>query len=146
MSRVATFEPILTIKPRLVPKNSPISIPLLRVCRQIHAETSLLPYKPNTFAFEDVNDIKAFVSRPAQAQVRAIKVLEIYTTFGRRLTKGRNFVFDSECEWYTTFEPFRGLELIEVEDEDGILRYDTLREQIFRNLEDKLRNMVPMSL
>jgi hypothetical protein len=120
-------------------KTSPISIPLLRACRQIHAETSLLPYTLNTFAFKDTNDIDAFVSRPTQAQVRAIKVLGIHTVVGKCLRKGHDFANDRDEEWYTSFEPFRGLEKIEVEDKDFMERYDTLREQIFGNLAGNLR-------
>jgi hypothetical protein len=50
-------------------------INLLRVCRQIHLETALLPYKLNKFTFSDLEPkyyIERFLARRSQAQMEVL--------------------------------------------------------------------------
>ena len=65
--------------------NLPMS--LIRACRDIHREASLIPYANNTFAFGNVAELELFITRSLLAPQRAaIKTLQIYghMAFGPR--------------------------------------------------------------
>jgi hypothetical protein len=114
------------------------------VCTQIDAETALLPYMLDTFAFHNVLDIHAFVRVPTQAQVRAVRVLGINTVLGTYVIKDSKLLFIQREEyWYTALEPFKGLKRIEVEDKNIILRYTPERDQVFKDMAENLRHRVP---
>ncbi|KAI6854317.1 hypothetical protein KC338_g9317 [Hortaea werneckii] len=52
---------------------------LIRACRDIHREASLIPYANNTFAFGNVAELELFITRSLLAPQRAaIKTLQIY--------------------------------------------------------------------
>ena len=74
-SRVAAF-PLRNTGPRRYP------LALLFVCRQIHAETALLPYALNTFLVGDItcyiDDALGFLRNRSPAQLRSIQYLYIY--------------------------------------------------------------------
>lgn len=56
-----------------------LNLSLLRVCRQMHQEVSLMPYACNTFAFGDYDDFVAFVDHLSTEQRKAMKSLQIHT-------------------------------------------------------------------
>jgi hypothetical protein len=119
---------------------SPLSIPLLRTCKQIYAETALIPYTLNILVFQDIADIRQFVVRPTQMQIQAIKVLEIQTVFGMCFSNGDIIV---PSKWYSAFEPVGCLQKIQVEDTSATGRYEPVREASFRKLAGRLRDAVP---
>jgi len=49
-----------------------LRIALLRVSRQTHAETSLLLYCANTFTFDSIDALRAFVNQCSEAQIVAV--------------------------------------------------------------------------
>lgn len=50
-----------------------MDLTLLQVCRQIHAEAALLPYENNTFVFDGIIELEAFVEFLNPAQVAAVQ-------------------------------------------------------------------------
>lgn len=59
---------------------------VLQVCRQIHKEAALLPYKENTFAFQTMRDMEPFLKALFPAQAHAISRMVVDTTFAYFLT------------------------------------------------------------
>lgn len=59
-------------------QNSPrIFLPILEVCRQIHREAALLPFKHNTFSFGGLRTLEAFLKALVPAQAYAIEAMTI---------------------------------------------------------------------
>lgn len=54
-----------------------LSLGLLGVCRQIHAEAALLPFQENVFSFQDFNELSNFMQLLNPSQVRAVQHLNI---------------------------------------------------------------------
>ncbi|CAK3996061.1 Hypothetical predicted protein [Lecanosticta acicola] len=50
---------------------------LLQMCRQVHAETALLPFALNTFAFDDTEEVEFFIKRLIPKQGRAVQHISI---------------------------------------------------------------------
>jgi hypothetical protein len=84
---------------RIPPKSKPQHcISLLFVCRQIHAETALLPYRYFTFSFEAIEQsplstitLRDFIRDREAAQLKAIENLELVTWKAREMwTEGKS--------------------------------------------------------
>ena len=53
--------------------NTGMNLALVLTCRQIHNETALLPYHNNTFSFEWIIDLEAFIKHLVPTQVAAVQ-------------------------------------------------------------------------
>jgi hypothetical protein len=72
------------------------SLGLLFTCRQVNAETMILPYKQNMFSFSTLQDIPRFLDERTPAQERAIEVIELWT----------------DCISYTTIVTIKSLDFL----------------------------------
>ncbi|KAK4504640.1 hypothetical protein PRZ48_002601 [Zasmidium cellare] len=62
------------------PLSEAISLPVLRTCRKIHHEASLMPFSSNTFIIRDLSRLSRFIQRLTPVQQRAVQHLEFITT------------------------------------------------------------------
>lgn len=95
-ARCELFEPDSETEP------TGLSLALLRVCRQIHNETALLPYLMNTFAFKGPDDFDIFVGNLLAAQRRAIRRIIIYG------------VLEHEHHWLDSLSKLSGLTTVKI--------------------------------
>ena len=76
----------------------PINLSLLRTCRTIYNEASLMPYSGNTFKFADENEsYKMFTASRTSLQLQSIESLEILTDGPRFGEKKRNDIWHKMC-------------------------------------------------
>jgi hypothetical protein len=72
---VVTEPPTIRIRKNQRPSN--IDLRLLRVCRQIYAETAALPYAANVFEFSDLPTLVRWQRGRELGQLAAIKVIKV---------------------------------------------------------------------
>lgn len=93
---------------------SPHSLALLRTCRQIHAETRLLPFTINTFQFKSEDAFKPWLAKFDSAQKAAIQHVRLVTWKARNMVESRGFAPRRLVDVFPV-EMFMGLSEMEVE-------------------------------
>jgi len=86
---------------------------ILRVCRQVHAETCLLPYSGNTFSPDDMGCFNVWLKRRLPEQLAALRRLELwcheYPKSPLRLLSGLKHVrVYCICDGLCPLDPGRG--------------------------------------
>ncbi|KAF1932399.1 uncharacterized protein M421DRAFT_417117 [Didymella exigua CBS 183.55] len=93
---------------------SPHSLALLQTCRQIHAETRLLPFTLNIFQFKSEDAFKPWLANFDRAQQAAIQHVMLVTWKAKHMVESRGFAPRRLVDVFPV-EKFKGLRRVEVE-------------------------------
>ena len=94
-------------------RKEPINLSLLRTCRTIYSEASVMPYSGNTFKFANESEsYTMFTSCRTTLQLQSIESLEISTDGPRFGEKKRNDIWHNIC---TTMESMTNLKHLKLQ-------------------------------
>jgi hypothetical protein len=93
---------------------SPHQLALLGTCRQVHAETRLLPFTSNTFQFKSEDAFKPWLAGFDLAQQAAIQSVRLVTWKAKHMVESRGFAPRRLLDVFPV-ELFKGLKSIEIE-------------------------------
>ncbi|KAF3046618.1 hypothetical protein E8E12_011252 [Didymella heteroderae] len=93
---------------------APHSLALLQTCRQIHAETWMLPFTLNTFQFKSEDAFKPWLAEFDPAQQAAIQSVRLVTWKAKHMVESRGFAPRRLVDVFPA-EMFKGLRELDVE-------------------------------
>lgn len=93
---------------------SPHQLALLQTCRQIYAETQLLPLSLNTFQFKSEDAFKPWLAKFDRAQQAAIENVRLVTWKAKHMVESRGFAPRRLVDVFPV-ELFKGLKSVEIE-------------------------------
>ena len=115
---------------------SPHQLALLQACRQIYAETRLLPLTLNTFQFKSEDAFKPWLAKFDITQRAAIQSVRLVTWKAKHMVESRGFAPRRLVDVFPV-ELFKGLRSVQIEVRyTGVLREDEKWECGGSELED----------